>query len=112
MINGKKCTIYRYVDNTKISHMDPKAVDTVIKTIEKRFGKMNMTQGKSHNFVGMDLVFKDNGAVEIYMKEYIKECIDTFDEVMKKANTPAKYNLFNVEDVEKMNEIGWTYATI
>ena len=38
------------------------------------------------------------------MKEYTNECIDIFDEVMKKANTLAKQNLFNVEDIEKMNE--------
>ena len=31
IIDGKQCTICWYVDNTKISHMDPKEVDEVIK---------------------------------------------------------------------------------
>ena len=42
VINSKEYTIW-YVDDTKISHMDPKVVEEVIKTIEKRFGKMTVT---------------------------------------------------------------------
>ena len=33
--------------------MDPKVVDDVIATIEKRFGKMTAKRGRTHNFVGM-----------------------------------------------------------
>ena len=55
MIDGKQCTICWYVDDTKISHMDPKVVDQVISKIEEKFGKMIVTRGKAHNFVGMDL---------------------------------------------------------
>ena len=54
MICGKQCTICWYVDDTKISHMDPKVVDQVINSIEQRFGKMTVTRGKEHNFVGID----------------------------------------------------------
>ena len=63
VIDGKQCTICWYVDDTKISHVDSKIVDQVIKKIEESFGKMTVTRGKTHNFVGMDLDFKDNGFV-------------------------------------------------
>ena len=33
IIDGKQCTICWYIDNTKISHMDPKVVDEVIKVV-------------------------------------------------------------------------------
>ena len=98
VIDGKKYTICWYVDDNNISHVDPKVVDEMIKKIEENFGKMTVTRGKEHNFVGIDLVFKEDGTVEIFMKEYIKEYIDTFDKVMKKANTPTKHDLFYVKD--------------
>ena len=34
MIDGKQCTITWYVDDTKISHKDPKLVDNIIEKIE------------------------------------------------------------------------------
>ena len=80
MIDGKQCAICWYVDDTKISHVDSKVVDQVIKKIETSFGKMTVTRGKTHNFVGMDLDFKDNGTLGILMQEYIKECIVVFGE--------------------------------
>ena len=66
---------------------------------------MTVTRGKTHNFVGMDLTFKDNGTVEILTQEYTRECIEAFDEEIKKANTPAKHNLFDVNDIKQMSEI-------
>ena len=44
-INGKQCTICWYVDDTKISHVDPNIVDQVIKGIEERFGKNGCHKG-------------------------------------------------------------------
>ena len=80
-------------------------VSQVIARIEDRFGKMTVTRGKSHNFVGMDIEFMDNNTVEILMKGYIEECIVTFGEDLGKGvNTPAKHDLFNVSDDDKMSE--------
>ena len=105
MVNGKQCTICWYVDDNKISHAEPKVVDEVIAKIEERFGKMVVTRGEKHNFVGMDIEFKDNGTVEILMKEYIKECFVAFGEkVDKVVNTPAKHSLFVVDESVDLNE--------
>ena len=84
MIDGKQCTICWYVDDTKISHMDLKVVDHIIGKIEDRFGKITVSRGKAHNFVGMDLKFKDNGTVQILMQEYIRECFEAFGEEIVK----------------------------
>lgn len=100
-IDWSQCTIYWYVDDTKISHQDPKVVDRVIEVIEKRFGKMTVKRGASHTFVGMDFTFREDGKVEILMKEYLQECLDSYAEVdkpiSKKANTPGKSDLFYVD---------------
>ena len=58
-IEGNQCTVCWYVDDNKISHVDPKVVYEVIKTIEKKFGKMPQTRGDEHNFLGMKIKFKD-----------------------------------------------------
>ena len=78
-------------------------MDEVIGLIENRFGKMTVTRGKLHNFVGMDLNFKGNGTVEIFMREYIKECIEVFGEEMRRVTTPAKSSLFEIKDEVEMS---------
>ena len=56
-INGKQCTVCWYVDDTKVSHVDPNVVDQIISSIEDRFSDMTVTRGKTHNFVGTDIEF-------------------------------------------------------
>ena len=76
VIDGKQCTILWYVDDNKIFHMNPKVVDHMIKQIEDKFGKITITRGKYHVFVGMDIKFLENGKVQIFMKDYITESIE------------------------------------
>ena len=58
---------------------------------------MTVMQGKANNIIGMDIEFKNNGTIEILMKEYVKECIVTFGEEMNNSvNTSAKHDLFSV----------------
>ena len=75
----------------------------MIDLIEDMFKKMTVTQGKLHNFVGMDLEFKENSSIEILMKEYIKECIEVFGETMRRVTTSAKSSLFEIKDEVKMS---------
>ena len=96
-INGKQCTICWYVDDTKISHVDAEVVSMVIRKIYERFGKMVVTRGKVHNFVGMDVTFQDNGTLKMIIKDYITECFEAFGEPINKgATTPGKHHLFDV----------------
>ena len=39
-VNGKQCTVVWYVDDNKISYVDPKVVESVIEMIEGKFGTM------------------------------------------------------------------------
>jgi hypothetical protein len=54
-IYGKQCTIAWYVDDMKISHVDPNVVTKEIQEIENKFGKMTVAQGTSHTFLGMNI---------------------------------------------------------
>ena len=98
-INGSQCTICWYVDDVKISHVEGDVVSNIIKRLEETFGKMTVTRGRRHTFVGMDIEFKDDGTVYLTMNEYIKECVDTYrDQIKHVVATPAKGTLFD-EDV-------------
>ena len=39
-INGSQCTICWYVDDTKMSHKDPKVIDWLVNELEQEFGKL------------------------------------------------------------------------
>jgi hypothetical protein len=94
-INGKQCTVLWYVDDNKISHCDPKVVDSIIIEIEKKFGNMTITRGKEHTFLGMNITFNEDRTVSIGMREYIQEAINEFEgEITRTASSPAKANLF------------------
>ena len=98
IINGKQCTIAWYVDDMKISHVDPNVVTDVIGQIEDRFGKMTVTRGKEHTFLGMKILYKENGTAEITMRDYLEEAIaDSGLEISRSASTPARRDLFDTD---------------
>jgi hypothetical protein len=102
MINGHQCTIAWYVDDNKISHRDPKVVDSIIAAIEKQHGKMTVCRGLKHVFVGMNIDFLPKGRVQILMKDYLVEAIEDFEEdVTRPATSPACKGLFEVNDKSK-----------
>ena len=109
MIDGKQCTITWYVDDTKISHKDPKVVDNIIEKIEGKFGKMKVVRGLIHEFLGMDIEFKrgkEKGKVSIGMKKHILKALDMFlDDITRDAATPATPYLFKNRGAKELDEI-------
>jgi hypothetical protein len=102
MYDGKQCTIAWYVDDNKVSHIDPEIVTEVLDKIEERFGKMTITRGKKHVFLGMDITYLDNGTAQILMPEYLKEAIVDFGEkINKTATSPAKRDMYIVSGTSK-----------
>jgi hypothetical protein len=99
-IKGKQCTVAWYVNNNKISHVDDTVVTDIIEKIEAKFGKMTVTRGKHHVFLGMDITFNDDdGTITILMKECLKEAIaDSGMDASKVAPMPAKKDLFTVDN--------------
>ena len=101
-INGKQCTIAWYVDDAKISHVDADVVTDVIQQIEERFQKMTVTRGKQHTFLGMDITYTSVGTAEVSMRQYLEEAIvESGLAVKRKANSPARKDLFEVDQSAK-----------
>jgi hypothetical protein len=57
VIGGKQCTIAWYVDDNKISNVDPSVVTSIVEKIEERFGKMTVKRGKEHVFLRMHMKY-------------------------------------------------------
>ncbi len=86
-INSKQCTICFHVDDCKISHVSEKVIDETIKWLRKQYesifkdgsGKMKVSRGKAHKYLGMNLDFTTKGQVKISMFDYVKEVIAAWD---------------------------------
>jgi hypothetical protein len=79
--------------------VDNKVVSKIINKIEKTLGKMTTTRGKSHEFLGMNITYKDDGTAEIDMSRYTAESIEEFmDDVIATSTTPAMRDLFDIDD--------------
>jgi hypothetical protein len=97
-IEGTQCTIGWFVDDTKISHVNPAVVTNVISTLEKQFGKMAVTRGRTHKFLGMQIKYLGDGTVTIHMPSYIREAItESGLDVTKSAPSPCASSLLIVD---------------
>jgi hypothetical protein len=99
MIEGSQCTIAWYVDDTKISHVNPEVVTRVIETLEGHFGKMTVTRGREHVFLGMKIKYNENQTATITMKQYLEEALAECNmDINYEAATPAKRSLFDLDE--------------
>ena len=55
MINDKQCTIAWYVDDNKISHVDPAVVTKILDDVKEHFGELVISQGNEHDLLGMKI---------------------------------------------------------
>ena len=99
-IKGAQCTIVWYVDDNKISHVDSSVVSDVIQRIEERFGKMTVTRGDEHEFLGMRIVLnKAQKTAQITMISYLQEAIaESGMDISRRAATPGTHTLFEIGD--------------
>ena len=88
-----------YVDDSKVLQEDSEVVTQVLNRLKKRFDKMTIKRGKTHNFVGMDIMYNEDGTVSLSMKDYILECLETFGKIYNKGTTSlAKINVFEIDE--------------
>ena len=98
-INGKQCTVIWHVDDLKISHSDPTVVADIIAILEKKYGKMSVSRGTTHEYLGMTLDFSKKGKVIIDMRNYVKRVLEASGNAsLGYSGTPATSDLFKVDD--------------
>jgi len=70
----------------------------MIALLESYLGKMKVTYSKVHGFLRMKIMYKDNSRFTINMKPYLVETVEEFGEILLKAETPAKADLFIINN--------------
>ena len=92
-----------YVNDLKFSHVQCAVVDEVIELVESHFGKMTVTRGNKHSYVGVDFEFQLDGGVTLCQKDHLLEAIEAFGEdVSTPVSSPAQKNLFTVDETADM----------
>ena len=107
--SGKQLTVVWHVDNLMAFYEDDFELTKFLCHIGRIYGSsLSMHLGKKHNYLGVDMEFCDDGALEVYMIQYPKNIINQFPELIKgQAATPAHDKLFVIRDNEearKLNE--------
>ena len=98
-INGKQCTVAWYVDDNKASHVDSGVIDDLLDTIKTHFGEIQITRGKKHTFLGMNIQITEDKKIEIEMEDKLVEAIELFGEELEgKVTSPAQHHLFQVNE--------------
>jgi hypothetical protein len=75
------------VNNCKISHVSAEVLDNIIAWLREEYenvftdgsGKMKVTRGKVHKYLGMTLDFTVKYVVKVTMIEYVNEIIASWD---------------------------------
>ena len=110
IINGQQMTVVWHVDDLKVSHVDEKEVDKIIKQMEAEFGAeapLSISCGKVHDYLGMNLDFRVEGEVRINMEHYIDMMLhDAPEDMNGVSSTPAAAHLFktNLEDPRLLDD--------
>jgi hypothetical protein len=87
------------VDDMKILHVKESVVTDVIHKIEEHFGKMTVTRGTKHVFLGMSITLNPDGTFDMNMKDYISEAVNQFEEdIGSPAHTPTSKGLFAIDN--------------
>ena len=108
LVKGKMLTIVWHVDDLKVSHFFEDVVTRMISWLKKCYekifpdgsGKMKVSRGKVHDYLGMTLDFSTPGEVKVTMLDYIKDMINEFnqhDSTGKISKIPASEDLFKVD---------------
>ena len=108
IINGKQQTVTWHVDDVKVSHKDEKVNKNFYEWCEKKYGSelnghVKVSEGKIHEYLAMKLDYTEKGKVKIDMKDYIKDMIKEFPEVLSKnIQCPWNTRLFDIAKDSKL----------
>lgn len=110
IVEGSQQTISFHVDDCKLSHLKAKVNDELIAILKREYesifedgsGKMKVTRGKIHEYLGMTLDYSENGVVKVSMLKYIAESLAEFEKIMPNEkgtkSSAAPTDLFVVDD--------------
>jgi hypothetical protein len=106
---GKQLTVVWHVDDLMASCEDDFELTRFSCYLGGIYGtKLSIHMGVKHDYLGVDMEFCEDGALEVSMFKYLKNVIEEFPEmIVGRAATPAHNKLFQVrsdEDGKKLDK--------
>ncbi|KOR29256.1 hypothetical protein TI04_09085, partial [Achromatium sp. WMS2] len=81
VVDGKHITVTWHVDNVKVSHMLEQVVTSFVEWLDEKYGdigKVKVTRGNFHEYLGMTLDYLIPGQVSIDMSKYVQQMLNNF----------------------------------
>jgi len=106
-INGKnkyQCTIQWHVHDLKISCKSNRLIKAVVQRLKEVYGKiapLTISNGKVHEYLGMEIDFSKKGKVIYTQYDYIDEIlfsVSNYKDMQGESPTPASLHLFQNDD--------------
>ena len=97
-VEGSQMTVVFHVDDLKVSHKSDFEITRLANYLRDLCGKVKVSRGEKHNFLGMDLDFASvPGVMQVSTIPYLNGMFCEFPEELKgTAATPAAEHLFKV----------------
>ena len=96
-VQGKQLCVCFHVDDLMITCEDNGAIENFLTFLQSTYKTITVNRGAVQNYLGMTFTFKEIGTVDIAMEGYVNDVIKSY-EVVKKSNTPAAADLFDIHD--------------
>jgi hypothetical protein len=98
--DGKQLTVIWHVDDLMGSCVVDFELTKLSCYLTNIYGpKLTMHVGNKHNYLGVDLEFKQDGRLDVSMVNYLKNMIEALPEqIVGRAATPAGERLFDIRD--------------
>ena len=98
--DGKQYTVICHVDYIKISHIDIKVVESILRLLEGSYGRtapLTVPRGKIHNCLGTTLELYKSGRVNVKILKYINRTLsDAPSDLVGEASTLVANQPFKV----------------
>jgi hypothetical protein len=104
---GKQLTVVWHVDDLMVSCEDDFELTKFSCYLGNIYGTMlSMHMGCKHDYLGVDMEFCEDGALEVSMFKYLNNVIENFPEIIcRRAATPAHDKLFEIRDNEEVKKL-------
>ena len=99
--NGSQLTAVWHVDNLMVSCVEDFELTKFLCYLGDIYGpKLNMHNRKKHDYLGMNMEFKNDRTLDVSMIKYLQDIIKDLPEVITgRAATPSADHLFNIRDI-------------
>jgi hypothetical protein len=106
LVDGVQCTITLHVDDLMVTSVTEGLIDQVMNLLRSKYeragAKLEVKEGKLHNYLGMTFDFSIDGQVTITMNKYISEVLK-FTDVKGRVATPATSGLYSIVDSDPLD---------